>query len=123
MKIKEKIAEAKENLAIKHEARKKFRSFQKEEELRLIKQLGTTTPGTKEYKAIIADINTLANVHKDDRVSADNIAGALTSLSGLGGAVMYNERHNLPKEAAAFVRRPGKESRVKPDSTPVVKPE
>lgn len=111
--IKAKAATKKEELKARHEANLKFRARQKMEEDRLLKILEKTNPASKEYAAINDQLYKLSNIHANERVSADNVCGALTSLTGLGGAVAYDQKNNLPKAASAFVRRPGKEPRVK----------
>ena len=117
-KIKDKIAGIKEKAetkkverAAKKEAGKSFREHQQAEENRLIKILEQTNPASKEYAAIAEQLAKLSLVHANDRVSADNVLGAITSLGGLTTGIAYNERHNLPREAANFIRKPGKEPR------------
>lgn len=114
--IKAKAETKKEDLKEKHEANRKFRERQKREENRLMKILETLNPATKEYAAVNEQLMKLSNIHANERVSADNVCGALTSLTGLGGAVAYDQKNNLPKAASAFVRKPGREPRVKTGS-------
>lgn len=122
-KIKDKITDIKAEAETrkferkaKHEANKKFRERQKREEDRLLKILEGTSPASKEYAAINEQLIKLSNIHSNDRVSADNICAAVTSIGGLGGAVAYDQRHNIPKAAGAFVRKPAREPRIKSGS-------
>lgn len=117
-KIKDKIADMKQEAEVKKierqakkEAGKSFRASQKELEITFQNKLKTVEPGSKEAGVIIEQLSRLSSIHANDRVSADNLCGAITSLGGLTTGIAYNERHNLPRAAEGFIRKPGKEAR------------
>jgi len=110
MKIKNKVTEfkakmatAKETRAEKKENRERLGRIQREEEKRILRLMRTLTPGSEEYRLVRVEYQQLSLVHRDDRVSADNLIGAVTSIGGLGMAIGYDDRHNLSKHAAGFV--------------------
>lgn len=83
-----------------------FSKIIKSEETRVAQALASLTPGTKDYQEMTRQLNELRGIRKDDRPSAENVMSAATSIGGLGMAIGYDQSHNLPKAASAFIRRP-----------------
>lgn len=117
MKLRERIREVQEARKIEKTTRRRCvkdaKDIQRRVELKLWRKLDELPEGSDEAERLINQLTKISTVRKDDRPSADNIVGAVTSLTGLGGAIAYDQRHNLPKAAGAFVRRPGREPRNK----------
>ena len=112
---KTKVTKVKVKHAAKKKANRSVTQIQKEEEKRLWEKLETLVPGSKEYAEVTKMITEVSKVHAEKRVSADNLCAAITSVTGVGGAIAYDQKHNFPKLATPFIGKPGKVPRVKPE--------
>jgi hypothetical protein len=120
MKLSERIKGIEEKTERKQRVKKErkqkivaYRERQKELEYKFQSKLYELEPGSKEAAELIRQCEALANIHANDRVSADNICAAVTSLTGVGGAIAYDQKHNFPKLASPFIGKPGRVPRVK----------
>lgn len=105
---KTKVETAKTKHATKKKANRSVSQIQKEEEKRLWAKLETLTPGSREYAEVIRVLTEVSKVHAEKRVSADNLCAAVTSVTGVGGAIAYDQKHNFPKLATPFIGKPGR---------------
>lgn len=85
----------------------KFNKVRKQEEQRLLELLTSTDPESEKYTKIQNKLINSSNIRKGERVTADNVLGALTSIGGLGMVVAYDQAHNVHKAAMPWVRKPG----------------
>lgn len=100
---------------VEKEANKKFTQDQKDLESALIKRLKTMDPTSNEFDKVQKQLTAISKIHAERHVSADNVCAAVTSVTGVGGAIAYDSKSNFPKLAIPFIGKPGKVARPKAD--------
>lgn len=104
--VKQKHIEHKAARAEKKKAGRTTNEILADLERKLALELEGMETGTKQFDAKQEELEKFRATRLNGRVSADNIAATVTSLTGVGGAIAYDSRHNFPKLAVPFIGKP-----------------